>query len=160
MVRLESLDETFASHLRAIECSEYDTRPWVNGPPLNQRRVALISTAGLHRREDTPFLVQTDSAGDWPADYRVIPSDSQAEDLVMSHVSTNFDRTGFQQDWNVVFPLDRLRELAQSNVIGSLADYHYSFMGAVTPQRMEPSARKLAPILKADNVDLVMLVPV
>jgi hypothetical protein len=32
-------------------------------------------------------------------------------------------------------------------------------MGAA-PQRMEPSARKLAPILKADNVDLVMLVPV
>ena len=160
MVRLETLDETFASHLLCIECPEYDTQPWVNGPPLNQRRVALISTAGLHRREDAPFLVQTDSAGDWPADYRVIPSGSQAEDLVMSHLSTNFDRTGFQQDWNVVFPLDRLRELVQSSVVGSLADYHYSFMGAAAPERMEPSARRLAPLLKADNVDLVMLVPV
>lgn len=60
----------------------------------------------------------------------MIPSDRQAEDLVMRHISTNFNRTGFQQDWNVAFPLDRLRELAQSNVIGSLADYHYSFMGA------------------------------
>ena len=78
----------------------------------------------------------------------------------MSHISTNFDRTCFQQDWNVVFPLDRLRELAQSNVIGSLADYHYSFMGAADPWRMEPSARQLAPLLKGDNVDLVMLVPV
>ena len=160
MVRLETLDKTFASHLRNMDCPEYDTQPWVNGPPLNQRRVALISTAGLHRREDTPFLVQTEIAGNWPPDYRVIPSDSQAEDLVMSHISTNFDRTGFQQDWNVVFPLDRLRELAQSNVIGSLADYHYSFMGASDPRRMEPSARQLAPLLKGDNVDLVMLVPV
>ena len=59
MVRLETLDETFASHLQNMDCPEYDTQPWVNGPPLNQRRVALISTAGLHRREDTPFLVQT-----------------------------------------------------------------------------------------------------
>ena len=160
MVRLETLDETFASHLRNMDCPEYDTQPWVNGPPPNQRRVALISTAGLHRREDTPFLVQTEIAGNWPPDYRVIPSDRQAEDLVMSHISTNFDRTGFQQDWNVVFPLDRLRELAQSNVIGSLADYHYSFMGAADPRRMEPSARQLAPLLKGDNVDLVMLVPV
>jgi len=78
----------------------------------------------------------------------------------MSHISTNFDRACFQQDWNVVFPLDRLRELAQSNVIGSLADYHYSFMGASDPRRMEPSPRQLAPLLKGDNVDLVMLVPV
>jgi len=160
MVRLETLDETFASHLLHIECPEYDSQPWVTGPTLDQCRVAIISTAGLHRREDTPFLVQTDSAGDWPADYRVIPSDSQAKDLVMSHISTNFDRTGFQQDWNVVFPLDRMRELAESNVISSLADYHYSFMGAAHPQRMEPSARHLAPLLKGDNVDLVMLVPV
>jgi D-proline reductase (dithiol) PrdB len=28
----------------------------------------------------------------------------------MTHISTNFDRTGFQQDWNVVFPLARLWE--------------------------------------------------
>lgn len=26
----------------------------------------------------------------------------------MSHLSINFDRTGFQQDINVVFPIDRL----------------------------------------------------
>lgn len=160
MVRLEQLDETFAKHLRAIECPEFDTQPWVDGPPLSERRVALISTAGLHRREDTPFLVQTDSAQDWPADYRVISSDSKAEDLVMSHLSTNFDRTGFQQDWNVVFPLDRLRELAAAGVIGSVAEFHYSFMGAAHPSRMEPSARQLAPLLKGDDVDAVVLVPV
>jgi D-proline reductase (dithiol) PrdB len=30
---------------------------------------------------------------------------------VISHISINFDRTGFEEDWNVVFPLDRLNEL-------------------------------------------------
>jgi D-proline reductase (dithiol) PrdB len=78
----------------------------------------------------------------------------------MSHISTNFDRTGFQQDWNVVFPLDRLRELAEEKVIGSVADYHYSFMGATDPIRMEATARNLAKIMKNDGVDAVLLVPV
>ena len=160
MVRLEELDEGFATSLRNIECPVYDSRPWVEGPPLDQRRVALISTAGLHRRSDTPFTIQSGPSHNWPADYRVIPGDTPAQDLVMSHISTNFDRTGFQQDWNVVFPLDRLRELALDGVIGSVADYHYSFMGAANPQSMEPSARRLATLLKQDHVDAVMLVPV
>jgi D-proline reductase (dithiol) PrdB len=94
------------------------------------------------------------------ADYRVIPVDTPANDLVMSHISTNFDRTGFQQDWNVVFPLDRLRELVESHLIGSLADYHYSFMGATDPRQLEEAARSLARILKNESVDTVLLVPV
>lgn len=93
-------------------------------------------------------------------DYRVIPSECTAKDLVMTHVSSNFDRTGFQQDWNVVFPLERLRELASSGSIGSVADYHYSFMGATDPAGMENAARKLAGFLKGDRVDAALLVPV
>jgi D-proline reductase (dithiol) PrdB len=78
----------------------------------------------------------------------------------MTHISTNFDRTGFQQDWNVVFPLDRLRELAATGVIGSVADYHYSFMGAAAPADMESHARKLAGLLQGDQADTALLVPV
>ena len=55
-----------------------------------------------------------------------------------------FDRTGLQEDWNVAFPLDRLKELAAERVIGSVADTHYSFMGAADPVQMEPHARELA----------------
>jgi D-proline reductase (dithiol) PrdB len=78
----------------------------------------------------------------------------------MSHVSTNYDRSGFQKDWNVVFPLDRLREMEQDGLIGSVADYHYSFMGATAPELMETSARDIAGLLKNDNVTAVLLVPV
>jgi len=78
----------------------------------------------------------------------------------MTHISTNFDRTGFQQDWNVVFPLERLRELAAEGIIGSVAAYHYSFMGATDPAEMEPAARNLALLLKGDRVDGALLVPV
>ena len=115
--------------------------------------MALVSTAGLHRRGDRPF-------GAGAEDYRVIPGDTACGDLVMSHVSQNFDRTGFQQDWNVALPLDRLRELAAAGRIGSVADYHYSFMGATDPQSMEPAAGELARHLHGDGVDAVLLIPI
>jgi D-proline reductase (dithiol) PrdB len=93
-------------------------------------------------------------------DYRVIPGTVKAGDLVMTHVSTNFDRTGFQQDWNLVFPLDRLQELAADKTIGSVAAYHYSFMGATDPAEMKTAARNLGALLKGDQVDAALLVPV
>jgi D-proline reductase (dithiol) PrdB len=143
-----------------MECPTFATQPWVVGPALQQRRVALISTAGLHRRDDRPFAVTSGNARAIAGDYRVIPNDIAANDLVMSHVSTNFDRTGFQQDWNVVFPLDRLHELAQAGIIGSVAAFHYSFMGATEPSQMETSAHALACLLQHDQVTAVLLVPV
>ena len=93
-------------------------------------------------------------------DYRAISADIKPEELLVSHISINFDRTGFQEDWNVVFPLDRLNELAADGVIGSVAQTHYSFMGATDPVEMEPYARELAGRLKHDEVDAVILPPV
>jgi D-proline reductase (dithiol) PrdB len=78
----------------------------------------------------------------------------------MSHISTNYDRTGFQMDWNVVFPLDRLRELKARGVVGDVASFHYSFMGATDPKEMEGAARELGRILRGDEVDAVLLLPV
>ena len=154
MARLEDMTEIERKHLEDLACPTFETTPWVEGPPLNRRRVAIISTAGLHRKEDRPF---TFDPGDY---YRVIPGDIRADDLVMSHVSTNFDHTGFQQDWNVLFPIDRLHEFAKEGIIGSVADFHYSYMGATDPMRMEPETRQLAAIIKKDNVDALLLVPV
>ncbi len=153
MVRLSDLPVWERDYLRAMKCSAFDTDPWVEGPPLGARRIAMVSTAGLQRRGDRPFAEGT-------ADYRVIPGDVEAGDLVMSHISVNFDRSGFQQDLNIVFPIDRLKELAGEGVIGSVAAFHYSFMGATDARAMEPSVRHLAGLLKDDAVDAVLLVPV
>ncbi len=152
MARLEDMPES-AEHLQALPCPEFDITPWAEGPPVDRRRVAIVSTAGLHIRGDTPFSVMD-------ADYRVIGPNTAADDLVMSHVSTNFDRTGFQQDVNIVFPLDRLHELAEEGAIGSVADFHYSFMGATDPGEMVDTARHVAGLLKGDRVTAVLLVPV
>ncbi len=153
MVRLADLDEPERSHLGKVPCPSFDTEPWVIGPPLNERRIALISTAALQHRDDLPFQI---GAGD----YRVIADDTPAKDLVMSHISTNFDRSGFEQDLNVVLPLDRLHEMAEAGEIGSSARYHYAFMGSTDPLQMEDAARTLARHLQADGVDSGLLLPV
>jgi D-proline reductase (dithiol) PrdB len=158
MARLEDLPDWEREHLLHLrdEAPRFDSTPWTDGPALRARRVALISTAGLHRRGDRPF---TGGAG--ATEYRVIPAQAHAGDLVMSHISVNFDRSGFRQDLNVVFPLDRIHELAADGAIGSVAEFHYSFMGAPWPStRFEPKARELAVLLKRDRVDAAVLIPV
>jgi len=147
------MQEPLRSILMKLPCPSFKDQPWVSGKPLAHRRISLISTAGLQRRGDRPFERTS-------GDYRVIPGDIKARDLVMTHISTNFDRIGFQQDWNVVFPLDRLQELAAEGIIGSVAAYHYSFKGATDPAEMGPAARNLAELLKRDRVDAALLVPV
>ena len=153
MARLQDIDALLREELIELECPKFGSDPWVDAPKLAESRVAVISTAGLQRRGDRPFDLGA-------ADYRVILGETAAEDLVMSHISTNFDRAGYQQDMNVCFPIDRLNELAEEGVIGSVAKYHYSFMGATAPEDMEAPARQLAGLLKADNVNAVMLIPV
>jgi D-proline reductase (dithiol) PrdB len=153
MTRLTDLPPAQAKRLAEVECPDFETRPWVGGPPLAERRIAIVSSAGLFRHGTEPFRGRD-------ADYRVIPGTIKWPDLLTSHISVNFDRTGLQEDWNVAFPLDRLKELAVDRVIGSVADTHYSFMGASDPVQMEPHARALAGKLKQDRVDSVLLAPV
>jgi D-proline reductase (dithiol) PrdB len=153
MTRLADLPAGQAKRLAKLECPDFATRPWISGPALSMRRVAIVTSAGLVRRGEDPFRGRD-------ADYRAIPSDTRPEDLLISHISINFDRTGFQEDWNVVFPLDRLRDLQREGAIGSVADTHYSFMGATDPVQMETHAREVAGRLKRDGVDAAVLPPV
>lgn len=153
MVRFSDLDPADAAHLSGLELPVFEGSPWAPGPALAKRRIAIISTAGLHVPGEKTF---TGGAGD----YRVIPRVFPSGRIQMSHVSTNFDRSGYQQDVNVVFPIDRLIELEGQGTIGSAADFHYSFMGATPPERMEASALELADLLKRDKVDGAVLAPV
>lgn len=158
MVRLADLPEWERKHMleKIPALPKLGLAPWVAGPALSKRRVAIVTSAGVHLRGDRPF-----GLGAAANDYRVIPGDVKAADVVMSQLSVNFDRTGFQQDLNVVFPIDRLHELAREGVIGSVADHHYSFMGAGSPiTRMEAKAREVGRLLKQDQVDAVLLTPV
>lgn len=155
MARLSDLPEFERQHHldKIRDLPDFGATPFVPGPPLRERRVAIITTSGVHVRGDRPFPPGA-------ADYRVIPGATPHADLIMSHSSVNFDRSGFQEDVNVVFPLDRLRELQAEGVVGSVSDYHYAFMGAAPIRALDTKARELAALLKKDKVDAVLLTPV
>jgi D-proline reductase (dithiol) PrdB len=153
MVRLVDLPPATQTGMRNLDCPSFERKPFVSGPPLRERRIAVVTSAGLVRRGERPFV-----SGD--VDYQVLPGDTPPDQILMTHVSVNFDRTGFQRDINVVYPLDRLREMATEGVIGSVASTHYSFMGATDPRGMEANARAVAGQLKSDRVDGVLLTPV
>ena len=154
MVRLTDLHPDDRANLTGKQLPRFDPPAFVPAPPLARSRVALVTTAGLHVRGDRVFETAS-------TEYRAIARETPARDLVMSHTSVNFDRSGFAEDVNVVFPIDRFRELQASGVIGSMADVHYSFMGAyLEPTDYAPSARELAVLLRGDGVDSVFLTPV
>ncbi len=155
MARLSDLPEFERQHHlgKIKDLPDFGDTPFLSGPQLRERRVAIITTSGVHVRGDRPFPPGA-------ADYRVIPGDTPHGELLMSHSSVNFDRSGFQEDVNVVFPLDRLCELQAEGVVGSVSDFHYSFMGAAPIRALEAKAQELAGLLKKDRVDAVLLSPV
>jgi len=137
-----------------------DPVPWAPlEKPLSESRLAIVSSAGFVQRGQPPFD-ETVLGGDFS--FREIPSDLDVSELVDFHRSKSFDHTGMAQDPNLAFPLDRVRELAESGRIGSLARAHLSFMGSITaPGRLvRDTAPAAASTLVADEVDVALLVPV
>jgi D-proline reductase (dithiol) PrdB len=102
MARLKDLPDKMAEHLRVLPFPSFSTTPWATGPPLAERRLAIVSSAGIHLPDDTPFVAGA-------ADFRFIPRETPPAELLMSHISPNFDHTGFARDPNVAYPLDRLK---------------------------------------------------
>jgi D-proline reductase (dithiol) PrdB len=153
MVRLTDLTPAQQTHLSTLDCPTFDDTPFVRGGPLAQRRVTLISTAGLMLRGERPV-----TASD--VRYRAIPHTAPAGEVLMSHVSVNYDRSGFQRDLNVVLPRERLQELVDAGEVGAAASEHHSAMGAIHPDALEGPTRRLAATLHERGVDSALLLPV
>src|SRR5262245_31199680 len=132
-----------------------DTTPFVPlKMPLSRCRVAIVTTAGLHRRGDRPF-------GPGDPTYRIIPSDTPVLEIVQSQTSIGFDRAPIMRDINISFPIDRLRELSTRGGIGELAPYAYSFLGALRDfRRLEAeTAPEAARRLRDEGVDVALITP-
>ena len=156
MARLSDLHPSEADHLRARASAmpRLAVERWITPPPLAESTVALVSTCGMHRRDDPPF---TPGA----LDYRLLPRGVEWADVVVSHISANFDRSGLADDPNVAMPLDRLEDLAATGEIGDVSAWHYTFMGAMPqPQLFEETGTEVGRLLAADGVDIALLVPI
>jgi D-proline reductase (dithiol) PrdB len=153
MARIDDIPQPTRDAALAVPCPSFDTEPFVGGPPLAQRRVAIVSSAALIRRGDKPFPFGS-------AECRFLPASVPTSEILISHVSINFDRTGFQRDPNVVYPIDRLRELAAEGAIGGVADTHFTVMGSTDPSGMTQAADQIAGQLRQERIDAVLLTPV
>jgi D-proline reductase (dithiol) PrdB len=153
VARLEDIPEPTRTAVANLPCPSFEATPFVGGPALSQRRVAIVSSAALIHRGDKPFPFGS-------GEHRAVPSEWDNNDILVSHVSINFDRAGFQRDLNVVYPIDRLREFAAEGVIGSVAAVHYTVMGSTDPAAMVEAADAIAVALLADNCNAVVLAPV
>ena len=122
--------------------------------PVNESTVALVSTGGVHMEEQAPFDVY-DEVGDWS--YREIPGDVDTGSLTVSH--THYATRDARKDINVMFPLDRLRELSREGAVGSASSMHFGFMGFIPdPTRLvEESVPEVGRTLGQRGVDVVVL---
>jgi D-proline reductase (dithiol) PrdB len=153
MARPEDIPQPTRDAVLNLACPVFETTPFVAGPPLAKRRFAILSSAALIKRGDPPFPFGS-------GECRFLPADLPAGDLLISHVSINFDRSGWQRDINVVYPIDRLRELAAVGEIGGVAETHYTVMGSTDPAAMVQSVDQIEGQLRQERIDSILLNPV
>ena len=138
---------------------EFSDSPWTPfDADISTCRLALVTTGGVHLKSQKPFDMK-DPAGD--PTFREIPADAQPSDLTITH--NYYDHADADRDINVVFPIERVQELKQSNEIGDVNYRHFSFMGHIMHHHIKTLMKKTAPrvagALKSDKVDIVILTP-
>ena len=137
----------------AVECPTFENPAFVAPQPLSQARVAIVTSASLHHEDQDDFAPSDTS-------YRVLQR--HRRDIVVGHWSPNFDAAGVAADLNVVFPIDRLEEMAAEGVIGSVSDLHLAYAGNqfdLARIRMDGGPAGAA-FLASQEVDVVLLTPV
>jgi len=152
---LDQLSEISRNSLLTLPVPQHDDAPFTPlAKPLGECRLAIVTTAGMHLRGDTPFR-----SGD--PSFRVIPSTSRVDEILISHASIGFDRTPVMRDLNVTLPLDRLREMVARREVGRLGPNVYSFMGAQRDWTVveQETAPRVAARLLEEGVDAVLLTP-
>ena len=126
--------------------------------PLRQATVALVTTAGIHHRDQASFDM-LDPSGD--PSFRVIDPNTIAGDYRITH--DYYDHRDADRDLNVVFPIARLLEMLAEHCVGAVADKHFSFMGHIDGRHVntliDRTAPRVAYLLKSMKVDVVLLTP-
>jgi len=122
--------------------------------PLSQCKVGLIASGGIYRHGQIAFHFKDDLS------YREIDRDATNDELRATHFA--YDLTDARSDPNVVFPLDTLRRCRDAGIFGELNEHAYTFMGGIYSSRKvrDTLAPALAERVQADEVDVVVLVPV
>ncbi len=136
--------------------------------PLGDTRVALLGSGAIRRSVDQPYIAEgydydqavanPSKAYDRNPALRIIPADTDSGSLLVEHIA--YDISAALLDVNVVFPIDRLRELVTTGDIGATTANHYAFSGLTNLKRLtEEAAPAWAEQIIADGGQAVVLVP-
>lgn len=124
--------------------------------PLSECTVSLLTSGGISHKSREPFNPIAKN------DFRLDEIDSQASGSDFALNDDYYDTRDGEKDLNVIFPLERLRELAAEGRIGKVADRLWSgFMGRIYKRAyvIGEAAPRFAKALREDGVDILVLVP-
>ncbi|KJR42031.1 D-proline reductase [Candidatus Magnetoovum chiemensis] len=156
ITRLPRLAKKLIASYSAFETEDIPWTPIVK--PLSKCKIAIVTTCGLHHREEKPFNM-SDKLGD--PSYRTIDTQRPLSSLTITH--DYYDHSDAEKDINIVFPIERLKELQKTGKIGEVSNTHYAFMGHIDGLYINilinETAKEVARKLKADNVDIALLTP-
>ncbi len=121
---------------------------------LDKMNISIVTTAGVRLNSQEPYNDEGDER------FYVIPGDTTVDDLTINYASpANYDFSDSLKDINIVFPIDRLRELAQAGVIAGVAKKHISLMGYTMRLKKiyEETVPAIAKELERSNTNGVIL---
>jgi D-proline reductase (dithiol) PrdB len=120
---------------------------------IAQSTVGMFVSCGAQLPEDPP-LGETEDIS-----FRLLHRDTPLLKLVISHKTAV--RKWAEEDLNVAYPLDRMKELEAEGAIGRLSHTAVSMVGSI--QRFTELLEKTVPAIKqiydSQGVDLVLLFP-
>ena len=125
--------------------------------PLAECTVAILVSGGISQCNVAPPFDP-----DARNDHRVDAIDKDTVDDGFEIHDSYYDHSDADRDINCVFPITRLRELAEAGEIGRVADRHWSgFMGRIynRTKLIEESAPAFVAKLNEDAVDILLAVP-
>lgn len=126
-----------------------------NDKSLSEMTIAIVSTAGAHMIDQEPFDVDGDTT------YRIIDGDANTDHFTVTHGAPihRYNQEEPKKDINVIFPLDRIRELKAEGIIADVNNKHISMMGYA--MRLQPieeqTAMPLAKEIVKSKADAVLL---
>ncbi len=150
----------------------YDDAPFTPlRKPIAQSRLMLLTSSGhfVEGHDPEPFGIKemTQQQAEQMIDdflkaeptLSSIPINTPRSHLRVRH--GGYDVHGAQTDPNVVFPLERLRELQHEGLIGALVEEAYSFVGATAQTRLlKHAGPEWVKLFKQKQVEAALLVPV
>ena len=136
--------------------------PWTPlSKPMNKVTFALVTSAGISLKSDTPFDMEREKTEPTWGDptCRFIPKRAKSEDINVNHLHINTEY--ILHDLNVMLPLERMEEFCSEGIIGGLAPTAYSFYGFQweSTEFLNTAIAPMIDHMKSEDVDAVLLTP-